>query len=549
MPSERVGTHLEEGRAPWDRGSAGSEATDSEGPTPRSLPPGVSYFGRARSAASAIARLDWSAVEVGIGVEGERVTALNVSVGRLALLRRCSTAADGHVDSTWDHVVEVQPADAVESAALSSPSGDPLAARLRWSAAEEPLGGSTCTGSPEVVSVSFGCVSLVYPPGFPSRLAPFLAAVLPPSADLPNPEQATTAGRACGTSGTSPAGGDAAEEASSGEGRGTPDARSAPAWLRGGTALGASVISLHVAVLSGEDAGEVAVVMALSRLSAHLGPVRTSARAGSLVADLYGICTGAVPQHGLRVSAGGVQWGIAVPWVYRGSPTSRAGDAEDDEGDLAPGSRPLNSAFGVQALLAASESGTEGTPGAPTPEGPGAAAAGPVAAAGQGPEEGGTGAATCGSPARMSGGWVLRVAVEPIHVMLSRVQLAALSAVVSAMWDEVGALGDGIRSPRLCGPPDATSGPGGAPRMWDRAPEDAASWVDCVGVHVEGLWCVVASGAVPQLAEQPPAPRDSQLVVQCRQVEVRVQGATAGAAPDPPVLVDLGGMRGALKKP
>lgn len=464
-------------------------------------------------------------------MEGERVTALNVSMGRLTLLRRCSTSVDGHMDSTWDPVVDLQPADAVESAALSSPSGD-LSARLRWSAGEGPQGASASAASPEVVSVSFGCVSLVYPPGFFSRLAPFLGAVLPPGYAHKPSEHATGAG-------ASPAEGDSPSDvkstivgapaldrpASSGEERGAGHTRSAPAWLRGGTALGASIISLHVALLSGEEAGEVAVVMALSRLSAHLGPVRTAARAGSLVDNLYRICTGPVPSHGLRVSAGGILWGIAVPWEYRGASASRPVDAGDEEEDLPAGSRPISSAFGVQALLAVSESGAEG--GSPTLGGTGLA--GSAEAGELEPEEG-------ASPG-VSLGWVLRVAVEPIHVRLSRVHLAALSAVVSAMLHEVRVLDDSFGRPTLGGAPEATTGPEGAPRyVWEGPPEDAASWVERVCVDVQGLWCVVATGAVPPLAEQPAAPRDAHVVVQCRQVELRVQGPSAGTTPEQPVL-------------
>eukprot|EP00884_Botryococcus_braunii_P012745 jgi/Botrbrau1/21471/Bobra.0216s0079.1 len=520
----------DEGRTPR-ADTVGHDFTDSEGATPRGLPPGVSYFGNARSPASAIARLDWGFVEVGLGIDGERLTALDVSVAHLALLRRYTASGDAHVDSSWDHVIDLCPAEAIESVALTSPSGEPLALRLVWRPPDVPpagvppsYGDAASPASPEVVSVSVGCVSLVYPPGFASRLFAFFASLWQSPAE--QSPHAPERGRGSeGAPALGPTGGPVPEVTL---GTGSPGE---PRWLLGGLVVGVSVMSIHLAALSGEGPGEAAVVMGVSRLSAHLGHVRTSARPGGLVAELYGIQAGPVPQHGLRVSAVGLQLGAAIPWVPRAGSVDRAGDADDDV-ELPPGAWPVSDPFEVQALLAGSGGSTRATSQGGTTDGPqGAEPLGGPAEADGCAEAGGSVGSTMQYTHEDPHGWVLSVAVAPVSVRLKRSELAVLAAVADALAMEAAALGSRSQEAVFGELPDQALAPeqamGGANV---NAPAETESWVDGVGLDVQGLWCVAASEAMPGLISQPCDPHGSHVIVQCREAVAWLQGASSGVA-------------------
>jgi hypothetical protein len=276
----------------------------------------------------------------------------------------------------------------------------------------------------------------------------------------------------------------------------------------------------------------------MSRLSAHLGPVRRLARPGGLVADLYGILAGPVPPHGLRISAVGLQFGACMPWVPRAGPGERPGDAEDDV-ELPPGAWPISEPFEVQALLAACDGGTTGSAqdhmqgsyaeesgsGADGPNGSPveASTCSTAAPAGGGNLEGGTVPGLSQSKAL----WALSVAVAPVCLRFRRTELAVLAAIGDAVSAEAASLGtEGAETPAL---PQQATLPKEA--TWQPAPEEATSWVDGMGLDVQGLCCVVASGEVPELASQPCAPCGSHVLLQCREALLWLQGASAGTLP------------------
>ena len=75
-----------------------------------------------------------------------------------------------------------------------------------------------------------------------------------------------------------------------------------PAWLTGGVALSASVLSLQLGGLSSPGARAEAFLVSVERCTVHLGTYRPSARPGSLLAQLLSLHKQALPGGGLRVA-------------------------------------------------------------------------------------------------------------------------------------------------------------------------------------------------------------------------------------------------------
>jgi hypothetical protein len=338
-PTFAQGNHSEGGTPRASARLPGLPGNPAEGGTPRAtgrVPMDTTYD----TSAPALAVLEWGAAAAVAGVDGEGVTSLDVSLEQVALMRYVppdpgSGPLEG-VPPMWAHVISVQPVESVESAALTGPAQEPLGLRVRWSAAETPPEGREGggTGTLELASVHVGRLSVVYAPGFPTDMLLFLGPLVSnpatqcspqtcgnvPLDHRPVPEDAERGGASAKSAGPAmraelseamarevepdlagPKGGRVTDtgaengEAVTGEtGSGSGDVSEGemrvpppwPHWLGGRLAGGLSILSLEVVALSGSGAGEAAAILAVSRLSAHLGPVRPGARAGSLVADL-----------------------------------------------------------------------------------------------------------------------------------------------------------------------------------------------------------------------------------------------------------------------
>jgi hypothetical protein len=236
-----------------------------------------------------------------------------------------------------------------------------------------------------------------------------------------------------------------------------------------------------------------------------------------------------VPRHGLRVSAVGLQLGAAIPWIPRAGSVDRAGEADDDV-ELPPGAWPVSDPFEVQALLAGAEGSTPRASRGGTTDGPqGAGPQGGTAQAAGFAEAEGSAGSTLGYTHEDPHGWVLSVAVAPVSIRLQRSELAVLAAVADALSKEATALGRGSLEAVLIALPDQAVAPEQA--MWgadDSPPAEATSWVDAIGLDVQGLRCAAANKAMPGLMSQPCDPCGSHVIVQCHEAVAWLQGASSG---------------------
>ena len=207
-------------------------------------------------------------------------------------------------DATLQDVFRLQAAHGIEHSALQDRQGQPLACHMVW----KPQRGA----SPEhQVSVHVGSFTAVHVPGLITSIVTFarLANHKPQSAS----EAAAAAAAAAALKPSAP-------KATAGEGSlakllsDQAAADTTRAESSSGLSLSLSVLGIGIGALSSPELSSRAVWLTCSKLSAHLGQIRARGRPGSLVAGLLSMQKGPPPQHGLRVSAAGVQLGITPLW-------------------------------------------------------------------------------------------------------------------------------------------------------------------------------------------------------------------------------------------
>jgi hypothetical protein len=188
-----------------------------------------------------------------------------------------------------------------------------------------------------------------------------------------------------------------------------------------------------------------------------------------------------VPRHGLRVSAVGLQLGLALPWqAHDAANTSPLGDADADadaDVTLPPGTTPLSAPFAVQALATAH--------------------AAPTADRGE------------------DGGWVVSAAVSPISVRMTGAHAAALVSVAEGLAAEVAGRGEHPLASRVWSPDLATGG-------------RRVGWVDGVGLEVGGLRALVGSAGVAEIASAPPPAENARALVYADSVQLWLQSSHSG---------------------
>lgn len=312
----------------------------------------------AGEAGSSLAALHWAGLEAALRIERERLSAVDVGLAACRITRQVggaaahagagaakggaavgsavhggSGSADGYEAAQGLHqgaglkvdrrsgvpeVLVLLPAAGVESAALTSAAGQPIALRVRWQpgpageqqqerAAGEagPRAAAQPAAPAHLVSAHVGQLRAAHAPGFATRLAAFLG--WPRGA---TPEQARGGKAAPAPAPSMPlvpaapaAGAEELEQGSAGPGSGSGSG-SALGWLSGRVSLGLSLLGVRLAVLADEGRAPEAALLAAERVSAHLGAMRPPARAGSLAAALWALPRWPA-ETGLRLS---VRW-------------------------------------------------------------------------------------------------------------------------------------------------------------------------------------------------------------------------------------------------
>ena len=200
-------------------------------------------------------------------------------------------------DATLQDVFRLQAAHGIEHSALQDRQGQPLACHMVW----KPQHGA----SPEhQVSVHVGSVTAVHVPGLITSIVTFAGLA------IHKPQSASEAAAAAAFKPKATAGeGSLAKLLSDQAAADTTQPESSS-----GLSLSLSVLGIGIGALSSSDPFSHAVWLTCSKLSAHLGQIRARGRPGSLVAGLLSMQNGPPPQHGLRVSAAGVQLGMIPLW-------------------------------------------------------------------------------------------------------------------------------------------------------------------------------------------------------------------------------------------
>ena len=305
-------------------------------------------------AGSPLAALHWAGLEAALRIERERLSAVDVGlaacritrqVGSAAAHARAGAAEDGadvgaavrgssgsaggydtaqelHQGAGFDvgcrpdvsEVLALLPAAGVESAALTSATGQPTALRVRWQpgpAVEQQQerapgeAGRRAAALPaapaHLVSAHVGQLRAAHAPGFATRLAAFLGW---PQKNSPKQARGRRTELAPAPSASlvpaAPAAGAKELEQGSGSGLGSGSG-SALGWLSGRVSLGLSLLGMRLAALADEGRAPEAVLVAAERVSAHLGAMRPPARTGSLAAALWALPRWPA-ESGLRLS-------------------------------------------------------------------------------------------------------------------------------------------------------------------------------------------------------------------------------------------------------
>lgn len=309
----------------------------------------------------------------------------------------------------------------VESSALIDSEGGSLALQVRWQPDRDPA-----ASVPHAASIHVGHFFAAFVPGLASTLLQFFGGLLPPQTeDLASssrtPDTHQTAKLACTNS--------------DGEGlevlQQDPAQRLAPpAWLTGGAVIGCSVLSLQLVALSAASLRAEAAAICVQRASVHLGPFRPTARPGSLTAELFAQQRQPLPGIALRLTVVGARLGVAERWQPAAS--RRGGD--DALADA--GVRCISAAVEVQAMMHEAS-----VPGSMPPD---ASASAGASQARQGRPSsadaqlhGGASQVEVRSSSAGSEAWVAAVAVSPMLLRMTGVEVAALKAVADGVVAEI----------------------------------------------------------------------------------------------------------------
>ena len=390
--------------------------------------------------------------------------------------------------------------DNVESPALTQQDGTLLAMRVHWQAGSE--GGA---GPGQKIAVHVGQLFAGYPPGFLTELRTYLSAVWISQEVTQTAFSAAHAvdskqhlDRTAGSMSrlqnvaAGPRSIDSTE-ASLRHDEGVGPSQSEenpkqllestalpPAWLTGGIALSASVLSLQLGVLSSPGTQAEAFLVSIERCSMHLGPYKPSARPGSLLSELFSLHKQALPGAGLRVALSGIQLSVATHWLHS---VSRAGEAEAVL--MAAGAEAVSEPIDLLALVT------------------------PVAAA--------VAAGTEPGRQEASDSWVASAAVSPVSMQLSGMQLAAVIAAAQGVQAEIkSGFAEPMQERTLT-----------QPAQNDRQP---ITWLTGAAVHVQGLWLMHSpGGAVRHAAKLGAWQSDSRPASICHAetIAVSVQSSAA----------------------
>ena len=394
----------------------------------------------------------------------------------------------------------------MESHALTQQDGSLLAVRMHWQASSE---GGASPGQKTAVHV--GQLSAIYAPGLLTELRAYFsqawgsqdqAQTASNAAHVETQEEALSSrsaggiGRVSGmtagarsTDSTEASLGYALNDAPSQSGvreEGTaPLVESRmlpPAWLTGGVALSASVLSLQLGVLSSPGARAEAILVSVERCTVHLGTYRPSARPGSLLAQLLSLHKQALPGEGLRVALSGIQLCVATCWLHA---ASQAGDPEAVL--AAAGAEAISEPMDFLALVSPTEAALASSSASENPETPSS--------------------------------WVASAAVSPVSMQLSGMQLAALLAAALGVQAEIRT---GFSQPLK-------------ERMWTQSAQvdrQPAIWLTGAAFQMRGLWLMHSpAGAVQHAAKLGGWQSDGQpaSICQAGTIAVALQSSEAQA--------------------
>ena len=265
------------------------------------------------------AELEWQNVHSEISVKAEKLESLSLwlQAASLQQVSMPTSIVDGSTtepDSPQlkQDILRVDAALGIEHSALVGPEGQPLACHIQLKS--QP-------GDPthHHVSVHCGAVTACHVPGFPTDYVTFVS----------HPAHEGSMQERTINTDTFPTvkPSDTPEDPARGHAN--------------SISLSLSVLAIGAGALSASSAPSYAAWMNCSRLSCHLGSIRARGRPGSLVAGLFALQQGPSPDHGLRISAAGIQLGT-VPYWQGGI----------DAHTLKPaGMQAFSNSFEVQVLL------------------------------------------------------------------------------------------------------------------------------------------------------------------------------------------------------
>jgi len=392
--------------------------------------------------------------------------------------------------------------ESVESPALTQQDGQPLAMRVHWQ-----LGTDSDVAPGHKVAIHMGQLFASYAPGFLTEVQAYFSQVWA-SQDTTEPgcsvapthdtlQGEGSSGQQESSSGATE--GMTAEARLTGRAQATNHQTSSrfsqtseqpaqnaesntapPAWLTGGTALSASVLSLQLGILSSQGTQAEAFLLSVDRCSMHLGPFKPSARPGSLLAELFSLQKQALSGTGLRVALSGVQLCAATHWMHA---ASRAGEAEAVL--MATGAEAVSGPLDLLALVSL-------TPAAGQPD-------------------------NISERQEALDSWILSAALSPVSMQLSGLQLAAVSAAAQGVQAESRT---GFSKPLQERVQPLPS----------REDTQRARWLTGAALHVKGLWLMYSpAGAAQHVSKLNEWQNRSQQASICQADIVMVSAQSAAA--------------------
>lgn len=253
------------------------------------------------------ATLQWQGLHAELAAKAGKLAFLKVWLQEATVQRPVPSPAqhtskhgdDAASDATLQVVFRLQAAHGIEHSVLQGRQGQPLACHMVW----KPQHGAS---SEHQVSVHVGSVTAVHVPGLITSIVTFAGLAIHKSQSASEPAAAATLKPSAPTPAAS-------------EGSLAKLSDQAAADLKrpessSGLSLSLSVLGIAIGALSSAEPSSHAAWLTCSKLSAHLGQIRAKGRPGSLVAGLLSMQKPPLPQHGLRVSAVGVQLGMIPLW-------------------------------------------------------------------------------------------------------------------------------------------------------------------------------------------------------------------------------------------